>query len=72
MRDQRKPTDDLTPRQRRMLEAGVFHFDSGYDNWENLVAASDLARRGLITMHENRYEQHSVFEREVVRRDATP
>jgi hypothetical protein len=55
----------LTDRQRRMLQAGVFHFDSGGDNRQNLIDASDLARRGLITMRENGYSQHSVFQCEV-------
>jgi hypothetical protein len=58
-------TNDLTERQTRMLKAGAFHFDSGGDNRRNHVEASDLARRGLITMRENVYSQHSVFECEV-------
>jgi hypothetical protein len=55
----------LTDRQRRMLRAGVFHFDSGADNRRNLTDASDLARRGLIAMRENVYSQHSVWQCEV-------
>jgi hypothetical protein len=58
-------TNDLTERQTRMLQAGVFHFDSGGDNRRNHVEASDLARRGLITMRENVYSQHKVFQCEV-------
>jgi hypothetical protein len=59
------PKADLTERQTRMLQAGVFHFDSGGDNRKNLTDASDLARRGLITMRENVYSQHKVFQCEV-------
>lgn len=55
----------MTPKQIRMLKAGVFHFDSGGDNWDNFNQASDLAKRGLITMRENVYSQHSVFQCEV-------
>ena len=58
----------MTDKQRRMLAAGTFHFDSGGDNRDNLIQASDLARRGLITMREIKYEQHSVFECEVIGR----
>jgi hypothetical protein len=55
----------LTDRQKRMLEAGVFHFDSGGDNRQNYIDASDLARRGLIAIREIEYDQYSVFQCEV-------
>ena len=57
--------ETIESRQLRMLRAETFHFDSGGDNRKNLEAASDLARRGLITMRENEYSQHSVFQCEI-------
>jgi hypothetical protein len=65
MLPRRRKPQKITERQTRMLQAGVFHFDSGGDNRKNLTDASDLARRGLITMRENVYSQHSVFGCEV-------
>lgn len=58
--------NELTDKQKRMLAAGVFHFDSGGDNRDNLMQARDLERRGLITIRENVYDQFSVFQCEAI------
>lgn len=48
-------------RQRRMLEAGAFHFDSAGDNTANFNAAWALERLGLVSISVNEYTQHSVY-----------
>ena len=58
----------LTPKQLRMLESGVFHFDSGGDNADNLRQALALEQPGLIVMWETRYSQHAVWNCEVTRK----
>lgn len=52
---------EFSPRQRRALECGEFHFDSGGDNVGLYREACALEAEGLITIHVNDYSQHSVY-----------
>lgn len=53
---------DLSDRQKRMLRAGKFHFDSARGNFQNMQDASELERAGLITIRVNQYTQHATYD----------